>query len=236
MIQADLAVTGISELATPMGRTALTGTQTGRLHIIADAAVACHGESIVFVGTESEFRHRVEVVPGGVQLDAAGGTVLPGFVDAHTHLPFAGWRETEFDERLRGASYSDIAARGGGIFGGPFDGAGAVWILFLNDDGTVASHQQISSTEGDFTGELDDLDRFGSSLTWLGDLDGDGDSVGALAVTEMACLEEGLMELETRYLNLLGTTKYYAIDGIALALFDSDEDIVLIYEDARFVE
>ena len=42
-------------------------------------------------------------------------TVLPGFVDAHTHLPFAGWRETEFDERLRGATYSEIAARGGGI-------------------------------------------------------------------------------------------------------------------------
>jgi imidazolonepropionase len=36
-------------------------------------------------------------------------------VDAHTHLPFAGWRESEFDERLRGATYSEIAARGGGI-------------------------------------------------------------------------------------------------------------------------
>lgn len=41
--------------------------------------------------------------------------MLPGFVDAHTHLPFAGWREREFDERLRGATYSEIAARGGGI-------------------------------------------------------------------------------------------------------------------------
>jgi len=115
MIQADLVVTGISELATPKGRSALTGPQMGRLHIISEAAVACSGETIVFVGTEAEFRRKVELVNEGVRLDAEGGTLLPGFVDAHTHLPFAGWRETEFDERLRGASYSDIAARGGGI-------------------------------------------------------------------------------------------------------------------------
>ncbi len=41
--------------------------------------------------------------------------MLPGFIDAHTHLPFAGWREEEFNERLRGATYAEIAARGGGI-------------------------------------------------------------------------------------------------------------------------
>ncbi len=57
---------------------------------------------------------------------------------------------------------------------------GAVWVLFLNSDGTVKSHQKISDTEGGFTGTLDDDDSFGSSVASLGDLDGDG--VGDLAV------------------------------------------------------
>ncbi len=51
---------------------------------------------------------------------------------------------------------------------------GAVWILFLNPDGTVKAHQKISSTEGNFTGILDDGDRFGRSIANLGDLNGDG--------------------------------------------------------------
>ena len=56
--------------------------------------------------------------------------------------------------------------------GGPF--RGAVWILFLNANGTVKSHQKISDTEGGFTGTLDDFDFFGGSLAGVGDLDGDG--------------------------------------------------------------
>jgi hypothetical protein len=51
---------------------------------------------------------------------------------------------------------------------------GAVWVLFLNADGTVKSHQKISDTEGGFTGILDDFDRLGISVASLGDLDGDG--------------------------------------------------------------
>ena len=62
---------------------------------------------------------------------------------------------------------------------GGFD-HGAVWVLFLNTDGTVKSHQKISDTEGGFTGILDDEDFFGGSVASLGDLDGDG--VGDLAV------------------------------------------------------
>jgi imidazolonepropionase len=115
MIRADLAVVGIAELATPEGRSARTGPAMGRLKILSDAAVACRDGLIVFVGTEREFRDEVELQPGGRTVDACAGTVLPGFVDAHTHLAFAGWRESEFNERLRGATYSEIAARGGGI-------------------------------------------------------------------------------------------------------------------------
>ena len=53
-------------------------------------------------------------------------------------------------------------------------GTGAVWILFLNADGTVDSHQKISDTEGGFTGVLDNSDVFGASVANIGDLDGDG--------------------------------------------------------------
>lgn len=115
MNRADLLVTGISELATPTGQSFRTGQDLGRLLVIQDAAVACRDGRIVFVGPRSELPGAVEADPGAAMVDAGGGTVLPGFVDAHTHLPFAGWREREFDERLRGATYSEIAARGGGI-------------------------------------------------------------------------------------------------------------------------
>ena len=115
MIEADLALVGISELATPEGSSARLAADLGRLRVVRDAAVACRDGRVVFVGTERDFRQSVAVVPGGRTMDARGGTVLPGFVDAHTHLPFAGWRESEFDERLHGATYGEIAARGGGI-------------------------------------------------------------------------------------------------------------------------
>ncbi len=115
MIQADLVVTHIAELATPEGCSALGGTSQGRLRIVRDAALACRGETIVWIGAERDLAAAVQLASGGARVDAAGGTVLPGFVDAHTHLPFAGWREAEFEERLRGATYAEIAARGGGI-------------------------------------------------------------------------------------------------------------------------
>ncbi len=115
MIEADLAIVGIAELATPEGKTARTGADLSRLRVVRDAAVACREGRIVFVGAEKEYRARATLVPGGRTLDAAAGTALPGFVDAHTHLPFAGWREAEFGERLSGATYAEIAERGGGI-------------------------------------------------------------------------------------------------------------------------
>lgn len=115
MIEADLLVRGIAELATPIGPAPRLGPDLGRLRVIPHAALAARAGTIVFVGPERDLAAAVRLVEGGRALDARSGTVLPGFVDAHTHLPFAGWREGEFDERLRGASYSDIAARGGGI-------------------------------------------------------------------------------------------------------------------------
>ena len=83
--------------------------------VIPDGAVAARGERLVFVGPQRDLERQVRLRDGGRRLDARGGTVLPGFVDPHTHLPFAGWREGEFVARLRGETYESIAARGGGI-------------------------------------------------------------------------------------------------------------------------
>jgi imidazolonepropionase len=51
----------------------------------------------------------------GMQIDAAGCAVLPGFVDCHTHLPFAGWRAEEYERKVTGVPYEEIARAGGGI-------------------------------------------------------------------------------------------------------------------------
>ena len=79
---------------------------------------------------------------------------------------------------LDGDGVGDLAVGAAGDTDGGFD-RGAVWMLFLNTDGTVKSHQKISDTQGGFTGMLDDSDYFGRSIVSLGDLNGDG--VGDLA-------------------------------------------------------
>ncbi len=71
-----------------------------------------------------------------------------------------------------GDGIADIVVGAAGDDDGGSD-RGAVWVLFLNVDGTVKSHQKISGTDGNFTGILDDADYFGFSATSLGDLDGD---------------------------------------------------------------
>ncbi|MBU8922299.1 MAG: FG-GAP repeat protein [Bacteroidales bacterium] len=89
------------------------------------------------------------------------------------------------------------------------DARGAVYILFLNADGTVKSHQKISATQGGFTGTLDNSDFFGSSLGELGDLDGDGVedlAVGAFGDDDGGSSRGALWIL---FLNTDGTVKSY---------------------------
>src|SRR5262249_31708001 len=80
--------------------------------VLENGAVVADGERIAWDGPTN----RLPPVPAETEvLDASGKTVLPGFVDSHTHLLFAGSREDEFEQRLRGATYQEIAANGGGI-------------------------------------------------------------------------------------------------------------------------
>ena len=80
-----------------------------------DAARRRAGGRIAWVGPDAEAAAAVRLRPGAEALDAAGAAVVPGFVDAHTHLAFAGDRDDEIRRRLAGASYQEIAAAGGGI-------------------------------------------------------------------------------------------------------------------------
>jgi len=89
------------------------GAETAMAPVV-DGAVGVHGGRVAWVGPRAE-------LPAGARgpntevVDAGGGMVGPGFVDAHTHLVFAGERSREFELRARGASYLEIAAAGGGI-------------------------------------------------------------------------------------------------------------------------
>jgi imidazolonepropionase len=115
MLEADLILEHAAELATPFGEAPRTGEDQGRLRIIPDAAVAAADGTLVYVGPSRDLASRVKLRPGGSRLDVSGRTILPGFVDPHTHLPFSGSRATEFEQRLQGRTYQEIAAAGGGI-------------------------------------------------------------------------------------------------------------------------
>ncbi len=84
----------------------------GDLHLIPKAAVAWAGPTIGWVGPETELP---AAFGGGETIDAGGRLVIPGLVDCHTHLAFGGWRADEFEQRLQGVGYLDIARAGGGI-------------------------------------------------------------------------------------------------------------------------
>jgi len=88
------------------------GLDLGQLHIIPNGAVLWRGETIAAVGPTPELR---AAYPDEPALDAGGRVVLPGFVDPHTHLVWAGDRAAEFELRLQGRTYLEILAAGGGI-------------------------------------------------------------------------------------------------------------------------
>ena len=86
--------------------------QQGDIHAIPDAAMVWDEGVIQWVGPEKELPAEYRRAE---RLDAGGRLVIPGLVDCHTHLAFAGWRAGEFEQRLLGRSYLDIARDGGGI-------------------------------------------------------------------------------------------------------------------------
>ena len=126
-VAADLLVTGIGQLCTvhnpelddqegagPRRRAGMT-----ELGIFEHAALAVGGGRVLACGSEEEVLSVLydgTDVPAGVEIvDAGGCAVIPGFVDPHTHTVFGRTRQDEYERRIRGETYLEIAAAGGGI-------------------------------------------------------------------------------------------------------------------------
>ena len=115
MISADCVVAGCRQLLTCGGPVPKRKEALRELGVIENGWIASERGRIVFAGTEREFRANVRPAGDAVRIDAGGMVACPGFVDSHTHLPFAGNREREFGLRLQGWTYQELAAKGLGI-------------------------------------------------------------------------------------------------------------------------
>jgi len=110
----SLLITGVSQLLTLRGRGSRRGNALSNLGIIKDGALLVRDGVIAEVGT----RAVIETLPeakNADKLDVGGRVVLPGFVDSHTHLIHAASRAEEYELKIAGASYEEIARKGGGI-------------------------------------------------------------------------------------------------------------------------
>ena len=111
----SVLLTHASQLLTLRGQaTPRRGNQMHALDIIPDGAVLTHSGAIVAVGSTDEVT-RHTLADTAEEIDCSGKVVLPGFVDSHTHPVFTAPRLVDFEKRIAGASYEEIAAAGGGI-------------------------------------------------------------------------------------------------------------------------
>jgi len=109
METADILIKNANELITLKGpNKPRTKNQMSNLGIIKKGSIAIENGKIIDAGTNLKYKAKNII-------DAKGKTVMPGFIDPHTHLVFAGSREFELDWKLKGLSYMDILKKGGGI-------------------------------------------------------------------------------------------------------------------------
>ena len=110
----SLLITGASQLLTLRGGGARRGDSLSNLGLIEDGAVLVRDGVIAAAGTRAEVE-KLSEARGAEKIDLGGRVALPGFVDSHTHLVHAASRAEEYDLRIAGASYEEIARKGGGI-------------------------------------------------------------------------------------------------------------------------
>jgi imidazolonepropionase len=109
-----IAIVNIGQLVTLVGPSRpRIGLELRELGIVENGVLIIEGGRIAVVGSYAELR--AQIPPHAELIDAQGRCVTPGFIDAHTHLVFAGNRAAEFEQRIGGATYQQIAAAGGGI-------------------------------------------------------------------------------------------------------------------------
>ena len=115
MNKGNILIKNASEVVTCSGFEAKTGKEMSDLKIISDGAVIIEKGIIKAVDKTDKVLRFFEDTNNYQVIDASGKSVLPGFVDSHTHFVFGGYRAEEFCWRLSGISYMDIMQRGGGI-------------------------------------------------------------------------------------------------------------------------
>ena len=108
----DLVIENITQLVTCDPGQREAGGEDPRLGIVEGGAVAVSAGAIAYAGKQAGLAAGASA---GRVVDGRGAVVLPGFVDCHTHALFVGGREREYEMRIRGKTYMDIAAAGGGI-------------------------------------------------------------------------------------------------------------------------
>jgi imidazolonepropionase len=115
MRQADLAVINCSQLLTCRGPIPKKKQALQDVGLLENGCIASFKGKIIFIGEEEPFKKEVRLEKDNLCIDAKGLTGLPGLVDSHTHLPFAGSREEEFTLRLQGHTYQQLSEKGLGI-------------------------------------------------------------------------------------------------------------------------
>lgn len=110
----DLLLTNCAQLVTLRGAAPRRGSALGEIEIIPNGALLVRDGRIAAIGARKEIE-RLRESRRAEKIDALGGVALPGFVDSHTHLVFAASRAAEYEQRISGATYEEIARRGGGI-------------------------------------------------------------------------------------------------------------------------
>jgi imidazolonepropionase len=110
----SLLITGASQLLTLRGGGPRRGTALSKLGVIEDGAVLVRDGLIVAADTRARIESRKDA-PQAEKIDVGGRVILPGFVDSHTHLVHAASRAEEYELKIQGVSYEEIAKKGGGI-------------------------------------------------------------------------------------------------------------------------
>jgi imidazolonepropionase len=113
--KATLLIKNIGQLITMEGPVPRIGEKMKNLDIIEEAAIAVAGEEILALGKSDETMGKVNLAEGCTVIDAKKGVITPGFIDPHTHPVFSMTRQNEFEMRILGKSYQEIAKAGGGI-------------------------------------------------------------------------------------------------------------------------
>jgi imidazolonepropionase len=114
-VTADFLIDNADRIYTCRGPAPRRGIDQRDAGLLERGSIAAYRGVIVALGPAPDVRHDISLTPEARVIDGTRTTVVPGFVDAHTHLVFAGDRGDELQRRLAGATYAEIAATGGGI-------------------------------------------------------------------------------------------------------------------------